>query len=769
MGKSLVIVESPAKAKTINKYLGDDYKVVASMGHVRDLPSNKLGVDIEHDFEPNYVVMPSKKKIISQLKIEAEKADAVYLAPDPDREGEAICWHLEKEVIPEQKPVFRVLFNEITKSAVKNAVSNPGATNMNRVDAQQARRILDRLVGYMISPVLWKKVKRGISAGRVQSVALRMIVDREYEIIAFDEEEYWTFSAMVEGGAKPIFKIKLIKWEGETLRLGNKKAKNAIENEAQAQAVEKALKQANFLVKSLKRKARSQNPRTPFTTSKLQQDASRALGFSVKKTMMVAQRLYEGVEIDGEPVGLITYMRTDSTRTSEEALTQVRDYISEKFDKEYLPEKPRRPKQKSNAQDGHECIRPTNLKFDPDFLADKLSRDELRMYTLIWKQFLASQMTAKRMDETVIEVEAGPGTLEARGLVTTFPGFSILYNEQKQSSETDSEDEEKSKELPPLNEGETLAVHEIETLQNFTKPPPRYSEASLVKALEENGIGRPSTYAAIIATIQNRDYVEKREARFFPSELGMVVIDLLTKSFPDLMDIQYTARMENRLDEVEAGNRTWTNLLADFFSSFEPRLKLAETDMPNLKRDGLLTDLNCEVCGKHLVIKAGKYGQFLSCSDYPECTFAKKIKDIDPETTQVILLRGMIGKTREKEEDTHEPCPDCKKGTLLKKRGKYGEFIACSNYPDCRYIHKQTIGVACPKDGCDGEIHVKKSKRGKIFYSCTGYPGCDFVSWDKPTGEACPDCGAATLYEKQRKKDTTHYCSKKDCGYSNQL
>ncbi len=762
MGKSLVIVESPAKAKTINKYLGNDFKVLASMGHIRDLPSNKLGVDLEHGFEPDYIVMASKKKVITELKSAAEKADAVYLAPDPDREGEAICFHLEQTVIPKETPTYRVMFNEITKNAVRKAIENPGTYNMNRVDAQQARRILDRLVGYMISPVLWKKVKRGISAGRVQSVALRMIVDREYEIISFEKEEYWTFTAHLEGSQLPSFRARLVRWNDESLRQGNKPAKRTVGNEVEARTIEEALQGTPFVVTSVARKAKKQNPPAPFTTSKLQQDASRALGFSVKKTMMIAQKLYEGVEIGGEPTGLITYMRTDSTRVSEEAISQVREYLTEKFEPGYLPEEARRLKQKSNAQDGHEAIRPTNVMLTPEEATAYLDKDEQRLYTLIWRRFVASQMTAKQMDETVFSISAADGVFEAKGLVTTFPGFSTLYTEKKPTNP----DDEKITDLPNLDEGETLKVLSLEKAQNQTRPPSRYSEASLVKALEENGIGRPSTYAFILATIQNRDYVEKREGRFFPSELGMVVTDLLTKSFPDLMDIQYTARMENRLDDVEAGVCTWRTLLSEFYNGFEGDLKAAEDKMPNMKRDGLVTDLACDLCGKPIVIKSGKYGQFLSCSNYPDCTFAKKIKELDPKSTLMPVLRCMIGQPDESEPQTLEArCPDCG-GELVRKRGKFGEFVACSKYPECRYIHKETIGVACPKPDCKGEIHLKKSKKGKIFYSCTNYPTCDYVSWDRPGGGACPDCNAPTLYEKPRKKNPVYYCANKPCEYT---
>lgn len=762
MGKSLVIVESPAKAKTINKYLGKDFKVMASMGHVRDLPTNKLGVNLENSFEPSYIVMPSKRKVISELKSAAKTADAVYLAPDPDREGEAICWHLKESVIPEGKPVFRVMFNEITKRAVQDSISNPGLLNMNRVDAQQARRILDRLVGYLISPVLWKKVKRGISAGRVQSVALRMIVNREYDILAFNKEEYWTFHAKLEGSRKPIFKARLIQWQDQTLRQGNKEAPRTIATEAEAKEIERLLRESAFTITSIKRKARRQSAPPPFTTSKLQQDASRALGFTVKKTMMIAQKLYEGIEVQGETTGLITYMRTDSTRVSNDAIADVREYIGNNYDASYLPKTARIVKQKNNIQDGHEAIRPTRTMLTPQSLEPILSKDEFRLYNLIWKRFVASQMNPKLMDETVMQITAGAGLLEAKGLVTTFPGYTTLYQSvnQKESGAGDDKD------LPNLSEGEVLELRNLDSEQNFTKPPSRFTEASLVKALEENGIGRPSTYAAIIATIQNRDYVEKRENRFHPSELGMVVTNLLTQSFPELMDIKYTARMENELDNVETGNRTWIDLMTRFYESFEADLKRAEDHMPNMKRDGLPTDLSCKECSKPLVIKTGKYGQFLSCSNYPECTYALKIRDLDPDDTELQILKSMATKERHANQKLDEPCPVCT-SPLVRRRGKYGEFTACSDYPNCRYIHRELIGVKCPKPNCGGDIQVRKSRKGKVFYGCTNYPKCDFVSWDKPLGKPCPNqCGAATLYEKKRKKELLHYCQNQECKYS---
>ncbi|PIE03615.1 MAG: DNA topoisomerase I [Acidobacteria bacterium] len=760
---ALVIVESPAKAKTINKYLGKDFIVLASMGHVRDLPRNQLGVDIEHNFTPQYITMPSKNKVINQLQSAAKKADAVYLAPDPDREGEAICWHLEESIVPAGKPVYRVQFNEITKRAIQQAIENPGHTDMNRVNAQQARRILDRLVGYKISPILWKKVKRGISAGRVQSVALRMIVDREYAILAFKPEEYWTLTATMRGSVPPDFKTKLIKWEGKSLRVSAKKTASAIENGDQAKDMASLIKASDFTLSHIQKKARRQNPPPPFTTSKLQQDASRSLGFSVKKTMMVAQRLYEGVEIDGEPRGLITYMRTDSTRVSDEALTEVRHFIGSHYPPEYLPKTARQPKQKKGKiQDGHEAIRPTHADNTPERLTPYLNSDELRLYTLIWKRFVASQMEAKRMNETVFHIEAAKGLFESRGLVTTFPGFSALYQESKARSQ---EKVEKSADLPDLQQGETLQCLNLNTEQIFTKPPARYSEASLVKALEDNGIGRPSTYAAIISTIQNRDYVEKKQARFHPTNLGMIVTDMLLASFSDVMDIQYTARMENQLDRVEEGKQTWQNLLGEFYRGFEDHLVAAKEKMPDLKREGIHTDIDCELCGKPTVIKSGKYGQFLSCSDYPNCKFAKPIKEIKLESTNMPLLKGMIGVREEISESEGKTCPSCGKGSLVQKRGKFGEFIACSNYPECRYIHRESTGVKCPDKDCNGEIIERKSKRGKIFYGCSAFPKCHVVFWDKPVDIPCPSCTSPFLTEKKTKRQHVYVCPDKECGY----
>jgi len=632
---------------------------------------------------------------------------------------------------------------------------------MHRVEAQQARRILDRLVGYKISPILWEKVKRGISAGRVQSVALRMVVDREYSILSFNPIEYWTFAARVEGEQPPPFSCKMTKWESKTIRTGAREAKHNISTGDEAQAIEAVLKDAQFQVNDVRRKARKQNPPPPFTTSKLQQEASRSLGLSVHRTMRIAQALYEGKDINGEREGLITYMRTDSTRVSDEALTSVRDHITSQYEAGYLPEQPRKfTQKKKNIQDSHEAIRPTNVAFTPDAIAGFLDPDEKRLYTLIWRRFVASQMAAKNMDETVIEIAAGPAEFEAKGLITTFPGFTVLY---KDPNSKDKDRNGAGVELPDVKAQEKLNVLSLEKAQNFTKPPARFSEASLVKALEENGIGRPSTYATIIATIQNRTYVEKREGRFIPTDLGFLVTTLLTEAFPDLMDIHYTARLENQLDQVEDGTRTWQNMLEAFYEPFGNHLKQAEDQMANMKRKGLPTDLPCEQCSGTTVIKNGKYGLFLSCGNYPDCTFAKPISDIALKDTKMLLLQGLIGRReQEKPEILDQDCPKCS-NPLVRKRGKYGSFIACSNYPDCRYIHQETVGVECPKEGCSGQVLIKKSKRGKVFYGCSN---CSYVSWFKPTGEPCPECKAKTLYLKERKHKSIIFCQHEGCDFT---
>ena len=797
--KSLVIVESPAKANTINKYLGKEFVVKASLGHVKDLPKSKLGVDIKNDFEPVYELIPGKEKVVKELRTAAKGAERIFLAADPDREGEAICQHL-KEILDDHKgEVFRVLFNEITPKAIRAAMEKPGRINQHIVDAQQARRILDRLVGYQISPLLWDKVRRGISAGRVQTVALRMIVEREREILAFTPEEYWSIIAKLEGREPPPFSARLVKIKGKIAE---------VKNQAEADHILEVVKKSEFLVESVVTKEKKRNPVPPFTTSKLQQDAARRLRFTVKKTMMLAQRLYEGVELGDEGrVGLITYMRTDSTRISDEAMEMVRSYVSDVYGSNYLPEKPVFYKTKKDAQDAHEAIRPTFVGRTPDDLKPYLGEDELKLYRLIWTRFVASQMNPAVYDQTTIEISAKDYLFRENGRVLKFDGFLKVYEE---STDDDihakpTGDEEDDIALPPLTVGEKLRLLDVTPRQHFTEPPPRYTEASLVKVLEEKGIGRPSTYASILTTIQDREYVTKDQGKFRPTELGTVVTDLLVKHFEDIFDVQYTARMEEELDEVEDGKMTWVEALDEFYKKFEKDLKKASKNMENLKRQEIPTDEVCEKCGSPMVKKWGQFGSFLACSAYPECKNTKELAldeppkegqpaaDADPEPCEncgrpMALKRGRFGQflactgypecktTRKiaqagrapKKPDVilDETCPKCGQAKLAMKEGRFGEFIACSNYPKCKYIKPKTVGVPCPKAGCGGELIERRSKRGKVFYGCAKYPDCDFVAWNKPVPEQCPQCGAPYLLEKSTKREgLVRYCNEESCKY----
>src|SRR5262245_51461508 len=643
--KSLVIVESPAKANTINKYLGSDYVVKASLGHVKDLPKSKLGVDIKNDFEPVYDVIPGKEKIIKDLRAAAKSANRIPLAADPDREGEAICQHLKEILDGGKAEIFRVLFNEITPKAIRAAIEHPGRINQHVVDAQQARRILDRLVGYQISPLLWDKVRRGISAGRVQTVALRMIVERERDIAAFVPEEYWSIIAKLEAQQPPQFGARLVKIKGKPAE---------VKSQAEADFILQAVKQSDFIVESVTTKEKKRNPVPPFTTSKLQQDAARRLRFTVKKTMMLAQRLYEGIELGEEGrIGLITYMRTDSTRISDDAMQMVRSYVSDVYGQQYLPEKPVIYKSKKDAQDAHEAIRPTFVGRTPDDLKTFLSEDELKLYRLIWTRFVASQMNPAIYDQTTVEISAKDYLFRATGRVMKFDGFLKVYEE---STDDDviklktTVDEDEDINLPPLTQGEQVNLLDIVPRQHFTEPPPRYTEASLVKALEEKGIGRPSTYATILTTIQDREYVSKDQGKFKPSELGTVVTDMLVKHFEDIFDLQYTARMEEELDEVEDGKMTWIEALDEFYKKFEKDLKKASKNMENLKAQEIPTDEVCEKCGSPMVIKWGQFGRFIACSAYPECKNTKEI------ATEEAPKEGEAGADAEP-----EPCENCGK------------------------------------------------------------------------------------------------------------
>ena len=815
MAKGLVIVESPAKAKTIQKYLGKGFSVEASYGHVKDLPKNNLGVDVDENFETNYIVIPGKEKVLTKLKKLAKSADTIYLAPDPDREGEAIAAHLAEELggdafdgTKKKKKgspavdIRRVTFNEITQRAVKDAFEHTRTIDRNLVDAQQTRRVLDRIVGYQVSPLLWDKVRRGLSAGRVQTVALRLIVEREREIKAFVKQEYWTIDAHLAASKPPAFDARLI---------GRGEEKIEVPNEEEATKIKTFVEGADWTVKSVDKKERRRNAAAPFSTSKFQQDASRKLRFSVKRAMMIAQRLYEGVELGDEGlVGLITYMRTDSVRVAPEALTEVREYIPQQFGAPYLPESAiiYKSKQKG-AQEAHEAIRPTSVARHPDEIKKYLQEDEYKVYKLIWQRFVASQMTPAVFDQTTVDIDTAKGSESYRfrvtGSVLKFDGFLKVYEESKDAK--DEEDEALKHKLPPLEEGQKLKLREVKPEQHFTEPPPRFNEASLVKELEERGIGRPSTYAAIISTIQERQYVTKVGGKFAPTEIGLVVTDLLVENFKDIFDPMYTARLEEELDEIENGEEKWTDAMREFYKKFQKDLAYAEKHMENLKAMEKPTEEKCERCGSPLVLKWGKHGSFFACSAYdktnPEsCTFTKEnpinLTDLDSadvqETTQeeycencgrpMVLKRGRFGQfmacsgypdcktTRRLDQGKkipdvplEEKCPECGRNMLL-RHGRYGEFVSCSGYPDCKYVKQNFIGMKCPE--CkEGELVEKRArKRGNSFYGCSRYPKCKFTSAWKPIPEKCPKCGHEYLVQKFKKdQGPVIACPNDKCDY----
>ena len=755
---ALVIVESPAKAKTIKKYLGRGYVVKASVGHVKDLPRKKMGIDIKRGFRPEYVVIETKKKVLSEIKEAAAVAGRVLLAPDPDREGEAIAWHIAEEIKDDNPNIQRVLFNEITKKAVSEAIGKPMALDKKKFESQQARRILDRLVGYEISPVLWTKVQRGLSAGRVQSVAVRLVAEREDEIKAFVPQEYWTVDATVEGPTPPPFNVKATKLDGEKLQMVH---------EGQAREVVDIMRAATLSVSSVERKERRKNPPPPFITSKLQQEASSKLRFSPKRTMGLAQRLYEGVEMgeDG-PIGLITYMRTDSTRISDDALAEVRAYVGDKYGPTFLPAEPVVYKTKKSAQDAHEAIRPTGLKYDPETVRalwaggkgggrdERESDDLLRLYTLIWNRFVACQMVPAVFDQTTIDIAAGRAELRATGQVIKFPGFLSVYAETVEDAVNE---DETGASLPDVKAGDAVKLLETKPEQHFTQPPPRFSEATLVKELEEKGIGRPSTYAAILSTIQDRKYVEKKEARLYPTELGVMVNGLLVKSFPDIVSTDFTAQMEEQLDQVEEGEANWVKLLDEFYKPFKLDLEKAKVEMRNLKAEEKPTDEVCEKCGKPMVIKWGRNGHFLACSGYPECRNTKEfVRNADGSLTVVPSTRP-----------SDQICPTCG-SPMVVKRGRFGEFLACSKYPECKTTSPLSLGVDCPKPGCGGYMTEKRSRRGKVFFGCSNYSRtkCDFVSWDRPLPQPCPKCGAKFVVQKLSKAGVRIRCLTEGCDYT---
>ncbi len=701
--KSLVIVESAAKAKTINKFLGNKYKVCSSMGHLIDLPKSKMGIDVEKDFEPHYIVIHNRKKILSELKKEVKDKDDIYLASDPDREGEAISWHLSN-VLGDGKKFHRVVFYEITKKAIEEAFSHPRDIDLNKVNAQQARRILDRIVGYNLSPLLWKKVGRGLSAGRVQTVAVRLIVEREREIKAFVPEEYWEIEAELEkkiGGEGSGFIAKLEKINDEKAKIGNKEGADAILQD---------LESKEFLVKDIKEKEKKKNPVPPFTTSKMQQEAFNKLRFSASKTMRTAQQLYEGLEIGKEGnVGLITYMRTDSVRISDEALTMARGYIDKKYGKEFLPEKPNVYKSGKSAQGAHEAVRPTYVSMEPDSIKEELTADQYRLYKLIWERFVSSQMSPARYFVTTVEIEAGQYLFKTTGSKLIFPGWIILYNYAK---EKDDED----KALPPLTKNEALKLLRLIPSQHWTEPPPRYSEATLVKALEEKGIGRPSTYAPILETIAKRDYVQKEGGYLSPTELGIIVTDLLIKFFPVQLDVRFTAGMEEELDKIEEGKADWIASLKAFYSPFVERLDHARDEMKSIKSEAIPTEEVCEKCGKQMVIRWSRMGKFLGCSGFPEC---KNIKSIEETPTGEIKIR--------EEEVTDEVCDKCGKQMVV-KWGRNGKFISCSGYPDCKNAKSISTGKKCPEEGCGGDLVQRRARGRRFFYGCSNYPTCKYTA-----------------------------------------
>lgn len=692
LAKTLVIVESPAKAKTIGKFLGKNFTIKPSMGHVRDLPKSQFGVDVENNFEPRYITIRGKGEIVKELRAAAQKAQRVLLAPDPDREGEAIAWHLQQLLgLPDE--AIRIEFNEITRNAILEAVKKPRKIDQDRVDAQQARRILDRVVGYRLSPLLWRKVRKGLSAGRVQSVAVRLIVDREQEIEAFQPEEYWSLTAyLLPENDGEAFPARLLKYAGEDLN---------VKNEGEMAAILHSLEGATYVVSEVKLRERRKNPAAPFTTSTLQQEAYRKLNFTSRRTMQVAQQLYEGIDLGGGqgPVGLITYIRTDSTRVANMAQLEARDFLMERFGPEYVPEGLRQFKGRKDIQDAHEAIRPTSVWREPASLKNILNRDQFRLYNLIWERFVASQMQAAIMDTMTVDITAGPCLFRATGSVIKFPGYLRVYQEGR-----DGEDKDQEQRLPPLVTGQTLELQSLEPKQHFTQPSPRYTEATLVKTMEELGIGRPSTYAPTIETILQRGYVTREQKQFVPTELGRVVVALLKEHFPKIIDVEFTAHMEEQLDAIEAGKISWRQVLAEFYGPFEKVLEKAEAEIGMVEVPEEVSDEKCEICGRNLVVKRGRYGKFLACPGFPECRFTKPLLE--------------------------------------------------------------TIGVNCPE--CGGQIVARRTKRGRKFYGCQNYPRCTYVSWDKPTNQTCPRCGTR-LVEKASRQGSRLVCPQKECGYIEEI
>ncbi len=750
MAKALVIVESPAKASTLKQYLGKGYNVMATVGHIKNLPKSKLGVDLENGYKPEFVTIKGKGPVLKSLKAAAKKADEIYLAPDPDREGEAIAHHIAEET-SKGKKIYRVLFNEITKKAVKDAMKNRGEINQNRVNAQMARRVLDRLMGYKLSPLLWEKVRKGLSAGRVQSVALRLVVEREKEILAFEPVEYWSLVAQVEGKTPPPFEAKLLHHHGKKIEVGS---------EEQSAEIAEVIKSADLAISKIEKKNRKRNPSAPFITSTLQQEASRKLRYSARRTMGIAQKLYEGMDVgEGDPVGLITYMRTDSTRVSAEALSSVRDLINEKYGAKYLPKDPNFYKKKKAAQDAHEAIRPTSAMRTPDSIRSKLTKDEMALYELIWKRFVSSQMTPAQMDITAVDIKAEDYTLRATGSILKFDGFLKVYEETSDQPNTNAQ-ADGDKLLPAnLAQGDKLKLLDLEQKQHFTQPPPRFTEAMLIKELEEKGIGRPSTYAGIMETIQEREYCATEERRLTPTEMGVLVTELLVENFPDIVNVEFTAKMEGDLDLVEEGAKEWTSALDDFYKPFEKDLEKAKTNMRNVKSEAEKTDHKCDKCGKEMVIKFGRFGKFLACSGYPEC-----------KNTMKLEKDGTVAEKQEAppDEPTDHICEKCGSPMVI-KTGRFGRFIACSKYPECKTTKQISTGIKCPNKECEGELVKRRTKRGRIFYGCDKYPKCEFTTWAEPHDEPCPQCEYTFLTIKALKSGTFMACANKECNYKKEM
>jgi|WetSurMetagenome_2_1015567.scaffolds.fasta_scaffold03855_9 DNA topoisomerase I len=735
MPKHLVIVESPAKCKTISKYLGKDYSVRATMGHIIDLPGKEFGVDIEHDFKPKYTVAKGKNRVLKTLKDDAAHADIVYLAPDPDREGEAIAWHVAQHIAKSNENVKRVQFNEITKPAVLDAIAHPGDIDMNKVNAQQARRILDRIVGYQISPILWRTVFRGLSAGRVQSVALRLICEREDEIKAFVKKEFWSLHAQFEHGGI-AFWAKLWSVDGK---------KADLPDGAAAQAIIARVKNAPFAVSDVQRVEKVRRPYAPFITSTLQQEAARKLNFSATKTMIIAQQLYEGLELGSlGSMGLITYMRTDSTRIAQEALAGARKLIASQYGDKYLPREPRVYARSKNAQDAHEAIRPSQVlpEFAPDKVRAYLTKDQQRLYELVWKRFLASQMENALYDSTRIDIDSAGCTFRATGSIQKFDGFLTLYEETTEEAAAEDGDDENVR-LPEVVTGAAVSLQKLLDKQHFTQPPPRYSEASLVRELEDKGIGRPSTYAQIIDTLKRRKYVNVDNKRFIPTEVGFMVKDILVKEFANVFDVGFTATMENSLDKVEVGEAEWVSVLRDFYAPFSQRVEGVKANIRSLKAaNQTVTGRMCPECKKFpLVVKWSRNGKFLACQGFPSCRYTEPFEKIAPQHSEEI-------------------CDKCGAPmVVLNINGN--RFLGCSRYPECRNTKSISTGVACPREGCTGQLIERKTRRGRLFYGCNTYPKCNFATWDRPVAQKCPNCGFGILvYKDTKRKGAYHRCPK---------